>query len=91
MNYAIEISDPNLSGVILADAATRSEISAIVRDAGSWRNYGDGDVLLAEPTVYVYTGQTADDIREYREMTGDPYPDFCVETGPRGGVSWIRS
>jgi|GEM_PF-4618463 len=41
--------------------------------------------LGMDPAVHVFDGSR----QPWNEL--DPYPDFVVEHGPRGGIKWARS
>ena len=47
-----------------------------------------------EPGVWIYTvtrGQTADAVIDALVESRDPYPDYVVKRGPRGGYVWQRA
>ena len=49
---------------------------------------------MQNPGVFVYIvtrGQTADTVIDALVKSHDPYPDYVVERGPRGGVRWERA
>jgi hypothetical protein len=61
--------------------ATRNDVEAELEDYG-WMN---------NPAIYVYkvmAGRTAESVIAELSASPDPYPDFVVERGPRGGTVW---
>ena len=66
------------------DCMTRADVAAQLVDLGYMQN----------PGVYVYirlrSESFAGRVRELCEDV-DPYPDYVVERGPRGGVRWERA
>ena len=64
------------------ECATRAAVEAELVDYG-WRD---------NPAVWVYVvtkGQTAAEVIAALVVDPDPYPDYFVERGPRGGVRWV--
>jgi len=46
---------------------------------------------MANPAIHVYKitrGETAETVIAQLVASGDPYPDYSVERGTRGGVVW---
>lgn len=66
------------------DCMTRADVEAQLVDYG-WMN---------NPAVHVFirlrSESFAGRVRELVESK-DPYPDYVVERGPRGGVQWNRA
>jgi hypothetical protein len=61
--------------------ATRAAVEAELVDYG-WMN---------NPAISVYkvtAGQTAESVIAELSTNPDPYPDYVVERGPRGGTVW---
>lgn len=67
------------------ECPTREAVEAELVDFGWMQN----------PAVSVYKvtkGETAAEvIAQLVESSGDPYPDWVVEYGPRGGIRWERA
>lgn len=64
--------------------ATRADVEAQLVDYG-W---------MDNPGVYVYTvvaGRDAAGVIADLAGNPDPYPDYVVERGPRGGIQWNRA
>ena len=64
--------------------ATRALVEAELVDYG-W---------LENPGLYVYklaAGQSAESVIDQLIESRDPYPDYIVERGPRGGIRWERA
>jgi len=64
--------------------ATRAEVAAQLVDYG----------YLSNPAVSVFTvpkGYTGEHVIASLAQNVDPYPDYIVERGPRGGVQWNRA
>ena len=60
---------------------TRREVEAQLVDFG----------YLDNPGVFVFKivrGKRPEDVIEDLTLDTDPYPDYVVERGPRGGVRW---
>jgi hypothetical protein len=71
---------PDVPGDYLAKA-TRADVEAELVDYG-W---------MVNPSIYVYkvtAGETAESVITELSLNPDPYPDFLVERGPRGGTVW---
>lgn len=61
--------------------ATRADVEAKLEDFGWMNNPGI--------TVYkVMPGETPVEVIADLSTSPDPYPDFVVERGPRGGTVW---
>ena len=63
------------------ECATRADVEAQLVDYG-WMN---------NPSVHVYKvtkGETAASVIAELVASRDPYPDYSVDRGPRGGVQW---
>lgn len=63
---------------------TRAEVASELVDYGYMKN----------PGVFVYVvsaGESAESVIEQLSTSPDPYPDYVVEYGPRGGVQWNRA
>jgi hypothetical protein len=66
------------------ECPTRADVEAQLVDYG-W---------LDNPGVMVYKvmpGQVPADVIAELAASADPYPDYVVERGPRGGVVWERA
>lgn len=66
------------------ECPTRDDVAAELVDYG-W---------MDNPGVFVYTvvkGQTASEVIATLAESADPYPDYVVSRGPRGGVKWERA
>lgn len=64
--------------------ATRADVAAQLTDYG----------YLDNPGVHVFVvvkGETPENVMSELVNDVDPYPDYYVERGPRGGVQWNRA
>lgn len=74
---------PDTAGDYVA-CPTRADVEAQLVDYG-W---------MDNPGVFVYrvtTGETMEGTIQALVESGDPYPDWVVERGPRGGIQWNQA
>jgi hypothetical protein len=66
------------------ECATRADVEAQLMDYGWMYN--------PAVTVFIVTkDETPADVIHELIQSSDPYPDWVVERGPRGGIRWERA